>query len=152
MMNKVYGQSFGKEGICELIPHRSPFLLIDNVESWGQEFLVGNKKVLEDDPIFQGHFPSHPIYPGVYLVEGLAQAAAALLCLVREQTWKDGIYYLASLSDVKFRSSVYPGDTITYRIDFKKRHTRFFKVTAVASVGDKEACSAIITSAQGKEM
>lgn len=145
-------KSFGVDKICELIPHRPPLLLLDAVEYWDESCLIGSRTVPQDDQIFQGHFPSLPVYPGVYLIEGLAQAAAALLYLARGQSWHDGIYYLASLSDVKFRNSVYPGDTITYRVDFKKKHGQFYQVSAVAKTHGKEACSAIITSAQGKKM
>lgn len=151
-MSHDYPQSFDQSRLCELIPHREPLLLIDSVHSWGPEFLIGHKKVTGQEPVFQGHFPSEAIYPGVYLIEGLAQAAAALLYLIQEETWENGIYYLASLADVKFRKSVHPGDTIEYRINFKKKHGRFVQVDASATVQDKEVCSAIITSAQGRNV
>jgi 3-hydroxyacyl-[acyl-carrier-protein] dehydratase len=144
-----YPRSFGKELICDLIPHRPPLLLVDTVEEWGEGFLIATKKILETEEVFKGHFPTKSVYPGVYLLEGLAQSAALLMCLLKQYTWHDTIYYLASLKDVKFRKSAYPGETLFYNINFKKSHGRFVQVIATATTGDKEVCSAIITSAQG---
>lgn len=149
-MNKHSHKTLDAQTVQDLLPHRPPLLLLQGVEDWGEDYLIGYQCLSGEEPVFQGHFPGDPIYPGVYLIEGLAQASAALLYLSTGQTAKDGIYYLASLADVKFRRPVYPGDTVQYRINFKKRHGRFVQVNATAYVQDHEVCSAVITSAQGK--
>ncbi len=103
--------------ICEILPHRYPFLLIDRVmdlQGGSQENRVGRKiharkNVSMNENIFTGHFPNHPIFPGVLTTEAMAQASAICAYMPQKQTER---FYIAAIHDAKFRQPVIPGDQL----------------------------------------
>ncbi len=108
--------------IMELIPHRYPFLLIDRMEKVVLgESATGIKNVTMNEPFFQGHFPGHPVMPGVLIVEAMAQTAAALVMKTEAQA-KGSVVYFMSVDSARFRKPVRPGDQL--RIDVSKQHRR----------------------------
>lgn len=125
-MMKVPALPIDAEGIKRLIPHRPPFLLVDEVVELDQgRKIVAYKRLREDDPVLAGHFPGNPVYPGVYMVEGLAQAAAILGQF--SENVKDGSQiFLTEISSARFRRIVRPGDVLRYEVDFEKHRSPFF--------------------------
>ncbi|HUK22673.1 MAG TPA: bifunctional UDP-3-O-[3-hydroxymyristoyl] N-acetylglucosamine deacetylase/3-hydroxyacyl-ACP dehydratase [Gemmatimonadales bacterium] len=105
--------------IMDVLPHRYPFLLVDRIiEIEGQERIVGIKNVTINEPFFQGHFPGHPIMPGVLIIEAMAQVGGMLLMSHFEgQNVEDKVVYFMSLDNVKFRRPVVPGDQIRFELE-----------------------------------
>ena len=111
--------------IQKIIPHRYPFLLLDRVTNIVKnESLIGFKNVTIGDNIFQGHFPGHPIYPGVMILEGMAQAGGILAFKsmddMTEEEAANKVVYFMSIDKAKFRAPVKPGDRLEYRISVIK--------------------------------
>ena len=112
--------------IQKIIPHRFPFLLLDRVtDIVKNESLIGYKNVTIGDNVFQGHFPGHPIYPGVMILEGMAQAGGILAFKsmddMTEEEAANKVVYFMSIDNAKFRAPVKPGDRLEYRISVIKR-------------------------------
>ncbi len=105
--------------IMDVLPHRYPFLLVDRiVEIEGDKRIVGIKNVTINEPFFQGHFPGHPIMPGVLIIEAMAQVGGMLLLTHFEaQNVEDKVVYFMSLDNVKFRRPVLPGDQIRFELE-----------------------------------
>src|SRR2546422_630663 len=105
--------------IMDVLPHRYPFLLVDRIiEVEGQQRIVGIKNVTINEPFFQGHFPGHPIMPGVLIIEAMAQVGGMLLMSHFEgQDVSDKVVYFMSLDNVKFRRPVVPGDQIRFELE-----------------------------------
>ena len=105
--------------ILDILPHRYPFLLVDRiVEIEGDKRIVGIKNVTINEPFFQGHFPGHPIMPGVLIIEAMAQVGGMLLLTHFEgQNVADKVVYFMSLDNVKFRRPVLPGDQIRFELE-----------------------------------
>lgn len=110
--------------IQKILPHRYPFLLIDRVtEINNNEKLIGFKNVTIGEQVFQGHFPGHPIYPGVMILEGMAQAGGILAFKSMDMTEEEAaekVVYFMSIDNAKFRSPVRPGDRLEYEISVIK--------------------------------
>lgn len=129
--------------IMKRIPHRYPFLLVDRVLEMNKEeqTIVGLKNVTMNEEFFNGHFPGHPIMPGVLVVEGMAQCLGVLIL--------DGIEgkvpYFAAIEGVKFKAPVKPGDQIIYEIKVDKIRRNIVKATGVAKVDGKVATEASFT-------
>jgi 3-hydroxyacyl-[acyl-carrier-protein] dehydratase len=103
--------------IMELLPHRYPFLMIDKmVEMYPGRSAVGIKNVTINEQIFQGHFPGHPIFPGVLIVEAMAQTAAALVVHTLGSDSEGKLVYFMSLDNCRFRKPVGPGDTLRIEV------------------------------------
>jgi 3-hydroxyacyl-[acyl-carrier-protein] dehydratase len=101
--------------VLEMLPHRYPFLMIDRViEIRGDEHGIGIKNVTINEPHFQGHFPGNPVFPGVLMVEGMAQTAG-VLCIAATNAPKKGVFFL-TIDKCKFRRPVRPGDTLEYHM------------------------------------
>lgn len=108
--------------ILKVLPHRYPFLLIDRiVEIDGDDSAVGIKNVSVNEPIFQGHFPGEPVFPGVLIIEGMAQTAGAIAIAAGAATGQEHIVYLLTVDKCKFRKPARPGDRIEYHIRKMKR-------------------------------
>jgi 3-hydroxyacyl-[acyl-carrier-protein] dehydratase len=108
--------------ILKLLPHRFPFLLIDKIiEVDGDNSGIGIKNVTFNEPIFQGHFPGDPVFPGVLIIEGMAQTAGAMAIAAGAATGKDHIVYLLTVDKCKFRKPARPGDQIEYHIKKLRR-------------------------------
>ena len=107
------------EKIWEIIPHRYPFLLVDRVtEIEGYEYIKGYKNISISDPVFQGHFPSAPVFPGVLILEAMAQLGAILI--LRRFPPEKRMAYFAGIDKVRFKRVVVPGD----RLDLELKVTR----------------------------
>lgn len=107
--------------IMGLLPHRYPFLLIDRiVEMEPQKRIVGLKNVTINEPFFQGHFPGHPIMPGVLLVEAMAQAGG-VLALLSDPKPETKLLIFMSIDKAKFRKPVVPGDQVRFELDVIKQ-------------------------------
>ncbi len=110
--------------IQKILPHRYPLLLIDRVtEVINHEKLVGFKNVSIGEQVFEGHFPGHPIYPGVMILEGMAQAGGILAFKSMDMTEEEAaekVVYFMSIDKAKFRAPVRPGDKLEYEINVIK--------------------------------
>ena len=134
------------------LPHRYPFLLVDRVTEFEPDKrIVCIKNVTINEPIFLGHFPSQPVFPGVLIVEALAQAAGILAFRSRNRTLADGyIYYLAGTDKTKFKKSVVPGDQIFLEVEISKLRNHWMKAFGKAFVNQKLVCSTFLTCAEQK--
>jgi len=126
--------------IQEILPHRFPFLLIDKVtDLTPSESLIGYKNVTIGEHIFQGHFPGHPIYPGVMILEGMAQAGGILAFKSMNATEEDianKVVYFMSIDKAKFRNPVRPGDRLEYRVNVLKHKGTIWVLKGEAYVDD----------------
>lgn len=103
--------------LLDTLPHRYPFLLIDRVHSMrGDEFAVGVKNVTFNEPQFMGHFPKRPIFPGIYMIEGMAQTAGVICITSGKVATKEPKVFFMTIDKAKFRKPVIPGDTIEYHM------------------------------------
>ncbi len=103
--------------IMKLLPHRFPFLLVDRVlEIEPEKKIVGLKNVTMNEPFFPGHFPGHPVMPGVLIVEAMAQVAAILVYSSSDDN-KDKITYFVGIDNTKFRKPVVPGDQLRLELE-----------------------------------
>ena len=127
--------------IQEIIPHRYPFLLVDRItEVIKNEGLIGYKNVSISENVFQGHFPGHPIYPGVMILEGMAQAGGILAFQSMDMTKEEAankVVYFMSIDKAKFRAPVKPGDRLEYRIKVIKQKGAIWMLKGEAFVDDK---------------
>ena len=120
--------------IIESLPHRYPFLLVDRIlEITGATRVVGLKNVSINEPFFQGHFPGHPIMPGVLIVEAMAQTGGVLLLGAVEDPGSKVVYFM-SLDNVKFRKPVVPGDQIRMEVELVQNRGRTVRLRGQALV------------------
>ena len=127
--------------IQKIIPHRYPFLLLDRVTDIKEnKSLIGFKNVTIGDNIFQGHFPGHPIYPGVMILEGMAQAGGILAFKsmgdMTEEEAANKVVYFMSIDKAKFRAPVKPGDRLEYHINVIKNKGAIWMLDGKAYVDD----------------
>lgn len=127
--------------IQEILPHRYPFLLVDRVtELVKGETIHSYKNVSISEPVFQGHFPGHPIYPGVMILEGMAQAGGILAFKSMDLTEEDAatkVVYFMSIDKAKFRAPVTPGDKLEYKISVIKNKGPIWVLKGEAYVDGK---------------
>jgi len=132
----------GAEDIIKALPHRYPFLLVDRIlEHEHGVRIVGLKNVTINEPFFQGHFPGHPVMPGVLIVESMAQVGG-LMMLATAAEAEQLIMYFTSLDNVKFRRPVKPGDQLRIEVDMVQRRGRMCKIHGVARVDGEIVCEA----------
>lgn len=137
-----------QEQIKEIIPHRDPFLLIDEViEMEAGVRIVAQKHLKEDEFWFKGHFPQEPVQPGVLTIEMLAQAGA--VCMLSLDEYKGKIAYFAGIDKAKFRAKVLPGDTLVLSVEIIKIRGSIGVGNAVATVNGKKAVTCEIKFAIG---
>ncbi len=123
--------------IRTLLPHRFPFLLVDKVIEMGKSHIVGLKNVTNDEPFFQGHFPTEPVMPGVLQVEAMAQTGGLLVLSQVENPEQYSTYFM-KIDNVKFRQKVVPGDTLLFHVSFMTELRRGCAVMkGYAFVGEK---------------
>jgi UDP-3-O-[3-hydroxymyristoyl] N-acetylglucosamine deacetylase/3-hydroxyacyl-[acyl-carrier-protein] dehydratase len=124
----------GIEEIMKVLPHRYPFLLVDRIiEIEEKKRIVGLKNVTINEPFFQGHFPGHPIMPGVLIIEAMAQVGGMLLMGVLDDAPSKVVYFM-SLDNVKFRRPVKPGDQIRFELEIVQIRGPVCKMRGVARV------------------
>jgi 3-hydroxyacyl-[acyl-carrier-protein] dehydratase len=137
---------FGREGIESIIPHRDPFLFLDEVlELEPGKRVVARKLVRPDEWFFPGHFPGRPIMPGVIMVEALAQAGAVAVLAEEENRGKLALF--AGIDDVRFKRIVEPGDELTLSCEIESVRGPIGRGRAVARVGDELAVRGTLTFA-----
>ena len=140
---------FGREVIMELIPHRPPFLLVDEIlELEPGKRVVGRREIRADDWWFPGHFPARPVMPGVLTIEAIAPAGAVAVLagvLAAEGANAGKIPFFAGIDDCRFKRVVEPGDTLTLECEFVRVRGPIAKDQGRALVGDELAAEAMLT-------
>ncbi|QIL20263.1 3-hydroxyacyl-ACP dehydratase FabZ [Thermomonas sp. HDW16] len=136
--------------IERLLPHRYPFLLVDRVVEFEKDKRVlAYKNVTNNEPFFTGHFPGHPVMPGVLVVEALAQAGGLLTQLSRDpaELGKD-TFYLVKVDNAKFSRMVVPGDKLELDVELRRRIRNMAQYVGIARVdGEQVACAEILCAA-----
>ena len=131
-----------RDGVMQLLPHRDPFLWVDRIDICEPgSYILAALDVRPDLPLFAGHFPEHPVFPGVLIMEALAQAATCCLMASRETTVVMG--YLAGIEKARFREPVLPGDTIELEARIVQCSNRFCKAEVKARKGEKLVAEAV---------
>ena len=121
--------------VTKRLPHRYPFLLVDGIESFTEnESIVGIKNVTINEPFFQGHFPGHPIMPGVLIIEAMAQVGG-LFASLNDEISKDKVTYFTGIDKVKFRKPVVPGDVLRMELTLMKCRRGIYQFAGKAYVG-----------------
>lgn len=133
--------------IQKILPHRYPFLLIDRVTDIDEgKSIVAYKNVTIGEQIFQGHFPGHPIYPGVMIIEGMAQAGGVLafqsMSQEDQEDTNDKVVYFMSIDKAKFRKPVTPGDKLEYKLEVLKHKGNIWVLKGNAIVDEKVVAEA----------
>ena len=139
--------------IREYLPHRYPFLLVDRVAELDLEgkSIRAYKNVSINEPFFNGHFPEHPIMPGVLIIEAMAQAAGILGFKMMNMKPSDGtLYYFVGSDKLRFRQPVVPGDQLQLEAKYVSNKRSIWKFECKAIVEGKEVCSAEIICAERK--
>jgi len=131
------------EELMKYIPHRYPFLMVDRILKIVGDKIVGVKNVSINEPYFQGHFPAHPIMPGVLQLEAMAQVAGVLLLKKLEAA--NQVAYFMSAEDVKWRKPVVPGDILVIEIELTKARGKIGKASGVCKVGGEIVSEAEVT-------
>jgi len=120
--------------IKKYLPHRYPFLLVDKIIDIEEKKITGLKNVTVNEPFFEGHFPQHPVMPGVLIIEALAQTLGVLVLRIKENKGK--LAYFASINNAKFRKPVFPGDTLMLEVEVMKHRPRIVQAHGIAKVGE----------------
>jgi beta-hydroxyacyl-ACP dehydratase FabZ len=125
-----------------ILPHRYPFLLLDRVVELSEDKVVGLKNVTANEPFFQGHFPGHPVMPGVLIVEAMAQTGAILACKATSFDPAKQVIYFMAIDRVKFRKPVVPGDQLLLEVVPLRRGGAIWKMRGEAKVAGQVVCEA----------
>jgi 3-hydroxyacyl-[acyl-carrier-protein] dehydratase len=132
------GETLEAAGILEILnalPHRYPFLMIDRIIAMNSDqSAIGIKNVTFNEPQFQGHFPGQPVFPGVLMIEGMAQTAG-VLCVLSNVVRKPKSVYFLTIDKAKFRRPVVPGDVLEYHMVKKARRKNMWWYRGEAKVG-----------------
>lgn len=134
--------------ILSYLPHRYPFLLIDRIiEMKGDESCIGIKNVTYNEPQFMGHFPSRPMFPGVFMIEGMAQTAGAM-CVASKlaQKARPKEVYFMTIDKAKFRKPVGPGDTVEYHMTKLANRRNMWWYRGEAKVNGVLVCEAEVSA------
>ncbi len=134
---------FDTAEIMQMIPHRYPFLLIDKVENLLEgESAVGIKAVTVNEPFFPGHFPGHPVMPGVLIIEAMAQTAAIVVVDSLGEETEGKLVYFMSVDKARFRKPVLPGDTLKIEVQKIQSRGKIWKFQGKAMVDGSVAAEA----------
>ncbi|WED21173.1 3-hydroxyacyl-ACP dehydratase FabZ [Vibrio sp. JC009] len=135
--------------IKELLPHRYPFLLIDRVTDYEKgKYLTALKNVSVNEPQFTGHFPQLPVFPGVLILEAMAQATGLLGFETFGEAGENELYLFAGVDNAKFRKPVMPGDQMVLEVELIKERRGIAVFTGVAKVDGEVVCSADLKCAR----
>jgi 3-hydroxyacyl-[acyl-carrier-protein] dehydratase len=138
------------EAILARLPHRYPFLLVDRVLSIVPgKSIVAMKNVSANEAFFVGHFPGHPVMPGVLVIEALAQAGGVLAWESVSDEERIWILYLVGIEEARFKQPVRPGDQLILKVQLVKRRRNLWRYEAQAEVDGKEVAHAAILMADG---
>ncbi len=133
--------------IMELLPHRYPFLLVDRIEAIDEDkSAIGIKNVTMNEPQFMGHFPGRPIFPGVLLIEGMAQTAGAICVAHSMQGGRPSVVYFMTIEGGKFRKPVMPGDTVEYHMQKTKSRSNMWWFKGIAKVRGQVVAEAEVSA------
>jgi 3-hydroxyacyl-[acyl-carrier-protein] dehydratase len=133
--------------IMQMIPHRYPFLMIDRVvDVINGESAIGIKNVSINESYFQGHFPQHPVMPGVLMIEAMAQTAAVLVVQTLGPESEGKLVYFMSVDNARFRHPVFPGDQLQVKVVRKQNRGQVWKFEGHALVRDKVMAEAIFAA------
>ena len=134
--------------IQNYLPHRYPFLLIDKIiEIKKGEMITAQKNVSNNEPLFQGHFPEYPVFPGVLLLEAMAQATAILDVESNDRDMSKQLYYFVGIDNARFKKQVVPGDIIVINAKLIQSKSEVHKFTADCKVGEDIVCKADLIGA-----
>ncbi|WP_421849678.1 3-hydroxyacyl-ACP dehydratase FabZ [Marinomonas sp.] len=138
--------------IRQYLPHRYPFLLVDRVVELNlKESIIAYKNVTINEPFFNGHFPDHPVMPGVLIIEAMAQAAGILGFKTMDKKPEDGsIYYFVGVDNARFKRPVVPGDRLQLEAKIMAEKRGIWKFECRATIDGELACSATIMCADRK--
>jgi len=141
--------SFDIQEIMALLPHRYPMLLVDKVVDYEPgKYLHAIKNVTANEPVFTGHFPEQPIFPGVMILEAMAQATGLLGFKTTQGRADNELYLFAAIDNARFKQPVYPGDTMHLHVDFIKERRNLWKFNCEAKVDGKVVCTAELMCAR----
>ena len=133
--------------IMELLPHRYPFLMIDRIVDMNEDIsATGIKNVTINEPFFQGHFPGHPVMPGVLIVEAMAQTAGGLVINHRNDGQGAQIVYFMTIDKARFRRPVVPGDTVHIHVQQLRKRANIWKYKGEAKVEGRLVAEAEISA------
>ena len=134
--------------IQNYLPHRYPFLLIDKIIDIKKgEMITAQKNVSNNEPFFQGHFPEYPVFPGVLLLESMAQATAILDVESNDRDMSKQLYYFVGIDNARFKKQVVPGDIITINANLVQSKSEVHKFTANCKVEVEIVCKADLIGA-----
>jgi beta-hydroxyacyl-ACP dehydratase FabZ len=137
------------EDICNIIPHRHPFLLVDRITHFDdRKWIQGYKNITANEHFFVGHFPGRPIMPGVLMLEALAQVGAIFAKLSTGGVAPDRLVVFSGTESVRFRRPVVPGDVLTLKMSLLKAKFGHWKMEGTASVGDEVAVEGILMATE----
>lgn len=135
--------------IQKILPHRYPFLLVDKILEVNGQKAVGIKNVTVNESFFQGHFPGHPVMPGVLITEAMAQVGA--IALMKSVDVGDTVPYLASLEKIRFKRPVFPGDQLRIEVELTGIKRNVAKMNAKALVDGKVVAEGVMMCASVKK-
>jgi len=134
--------------IMKILPHRPPFLLVDRIiEMELGKRIVGLKNVTINEPFFPGHFPGHPVMPGVLIIEAMAQVACVLAILSSDESVRSKVTYFAGIENAKFRKPVFPGDQLRLEMETVNLKRGIWYFNGRAYVDDKLVTEAELKAA-----
>ena len=136
----ILGKVLDINMIQKILPHRYPFLFVDKIIEMKENKTIGIKNVTIDEPFFQGHFPGHPIMPGVLIIEAMAQVGGVSALNMKANIGK--FAYFLSIDNARFRKPVVPGDVLKIEVNLLKSKLNVMKVHSVAKVEDEVVAEA----------
>jgi 3-hydroxyacyl-[acyl-carrier-protein] dehydratase len=134
------------EQIKQLLPHRQPFLFVDAITRLEPNLIEGYRDIKPEEFYFAGHFPGYPVFPGVLMVEAIAQTGILLVLKTHEERQGRNTLF-AGIENVRFRRQVRPGERLLLAADIVSGRSAVYKIHGTARVGDELACEAVVVGA-----